>query len=150
MTLSFTLCGIYAVWLGILNVAVESGLVDVLCRVLRPLTKKLFGPLPNEAEHYVTLNLSANLLGVGNAATPSAIRAMKHLDDHTGKATKAMVTLFVLNASGVQLLPTTVISLRAAAGSVNPASVLVPTLLASCFNTAFGMFLVWLCYRKRS
>ena len=149
LALCVTLCGIYAVWLGVMNVAVECGLVRSLCNVLRPITKKLFGPLPEEAEHYVALNLSANLIGVGNASTPSAIQAIRRMDDRTGRATKAMVMLFVLNASSIQILPTTVISLRAATGSTDPSAIFLPTLISTCLNTALGVFLVWLCYRKR-
>lgn len=88
------------------------------------------------------MNVSANMLGIGNAATPMGIKAMQALDDGSGKANFAMIMLIVINATSIQLLPTTVIGLRATAGSSSPADIILPTILATFATTILGIFLV--------
>ena len=100
-----------------------------------------------EAEKMIALNMSANMLGLGNAATPMGISAMKRLDDGSGKATPAMIMLIVLNSTSIQLLPTTVIGLRASAGSTSPSDIILPTLLATICTCLLGIFLVKACHK---
>lgn len=95
----------------------------------------------------IAMNMSSNILGVGNAATPCGIKAMKLMDDKSGKATPAMIMLLVVNATSIQLLPTTTIGLRTAAGSVSPTDIMIPTLVATFITAVFGISLTLLIQR---
>jgi len=139
--LALGLVGAMTLFLGLLKVAEAGGLLTILARVIRPLMTRLFPEVPPEhpAMGAMILNISATTLGLGNAATPFGIRAMQELDKlnpHPGTATNAMALFLAINTSGITLLPTTVIALRAAAGSVDPAAVLPTTLFATVFGTA--------------
>ena len=142
LSLCIELCAVYAVWLGIMEMVEASGLGEKLAKLLRPLIKKIFKVDDGETQKIIALNVSANMLGLGNAATPMGIRAMQKLDDGSGKANFAMIMLIVINATSIQLLPTTVIGLRASAGSQNPADIIIPTLLVTFCTTVLGILLV--------
>ncbi len=142
LSLSIELCAVYAVWLGILELVDASGLSKKLAKLLRPLIRWMFKIKDEEAEKMIALNMSANMLGLGNAATPMGISAMKKLDDGSGIATHAIIMLIVLNATSIQLLPSTIIGLRANAGSVSPSDIIFPTLLSTAFTFILGVFLV--------
>lgn len=142
LTLCIELCAVYAVWLGILELVDKSGLGEKLAKLLRPLIKKLFKIDNEEIERMIAMNMSANMLGLGNAATPMGIKAMKALDDGSGIANTAMIMLIVLNATSIQLLPSTVIGLRASAGSTSPADIILPTLIATFVTSVLGIILV--------
>ncbi|MFN3075901.1 MAG: nucleoside recognition domain-containing protein [Alphaproteobacteria bacterium] len=136
VTLSIGLVGTMALFLGLMKVAEAGGLLAVLARLLRPLLVRLFSDVPanDPAMGAIVMNLSANLLGLGNAATPFGIRAMQHLDrlnPNQGTATNAMVLFLAMNTSSVTILPTTVIAMRTAAGSSDPAVVVTTTLFAT-------------------
>ena len=149
--LSIELCAIYAVWLGILELVDASGLSEKLAKLLRPIIKKLFKTNDHEAQKMIALNMSANMLGLGNASTPMGIAALKRLDDGSGIANHAVIMLIVLNSTSIQLLPSTVIGLRAAAGSTAPADIIIPTLLSTIITFILGITLVKLCekiYKK--
>ena len=135
------LCAVYAIWLGVLELVEASGLGDKLAKFLHPVIKKLFKLDDKEAERLIALNLSANMLGLGNAATPMGIRAMKKLDDGSGIATPAIIMLIVLNATSIQLLPTTIIGMRASSGSTSPEDIILPTLIATIFTCMLGIIL---------
>jgi len=150
LTLSLELCGIYAVWLGLLEIVDKSGLSEKLSKLLRPIIRKLFHTKDKETEKAISLNMSANMLGLGNAATPMGIKAIQKLDDDSGIATPAIIMLIVINATSIQLLPSTIISLRSSAGSVNPADIILPTLLSTIVTTVVGILLVLLCNKIRS
>lgn len=143
--LCLELCAVYAVWLGLLEIVEASGLGKKIAKLLRPIIKKLFKIDNEEVEKMIALNMSANLLGLGNAATPMGMKAMKALDDGSGKATYAMIMLVVINATSIQLLPSTVIGLRAAAGSANASDIILPTLITTIITTICGVLLVILC-----
>lgn len=145
LSLCIELCAVYAVWMGVLELVEASGLGNKLARLLHPLIKKLFKIDDSETEKMIALNMSANMLGLGNAATPMGINAMKRLDDGSGTATPAMIMLIVINATSIQLLPSTVIGLRAAAGSASPADIILPTLIATACTCTVGILLVKLC-----
>ena len=142
LKLCVQLCAIYAVWLGIMELVDASGLSEKLARFLRPLIKRIFRVENPETQKYIALNMSANILGLGGAATPMGIRAMQSLDDKTGNANFAIIMLIVVNSTSIQLLPSTVIGLRQSAGSLNPADIIFPTLIATCFTTICGILFV--------
>jgi spore maturation protein SpmA/spore maturation protein SpmB len=138
--LAIGLVGVMALFLGLMKVAEAGGLLAILARLLRPLMTRLFPEVPpnHPAMGAMILNLSANALGMGNAATPFGIRAMQELDTlnkNPGTATDAMALFLAINTSSVVILPTTVIALRAAAGSADPAGILPTTLFASLCAT---------------
>ncbi len=142
LQLCIELCAVYAVWLGIIEMVEASGLGEKLAKLLRPLIRKIFKVDDQETQKIIALNLSANMLGLGNASTPTGIKAMQRLDDGSGKATFAMIMLVVVNATSIQLLPTTVIGLRSSAGSQSPADIILPTLIVTFCTTILGIFLV--------
>ncbi len=136
VTLAIGLVGTMALFLGLMKVAEEGGLLAIIARLIRPLMVRLFPDVPADspAMGAMILNISANALGLGNAATPFGIRAMQELDSlntEKGTATDAMALFLTINTAGITLLPTTVIALRASAGSANPAGILGTTLFAS-------------------
>ena len=148
---SFELVGIYAVWLGIIELVDASGLGQKLAHLLRPLIKKLFKVDDEETQKYIAMNMSANILGLGNAATPMGIAAMKKLDDGNEIANHSIIMLIIINSTSIQLLPTTIIGLRAAAGSNSPADIIIPTLIVSALTFCLGIILAKICekiYKK--
>lgn len=142
------LTAIYCVWLGVFKIAEECRLVEKLSKLLKPVNKWLYGNISEVAAGYVSLNLASNLLGVGNAATPSAISAIREVE-HDEKLSRFGVMLFVVNATSVQLLPTTVIGLRASLGSANPSDIILPNLLATIITSVVGVALVFVAYGRR-
>jgi len=140
--LSIELCAVYAVWLGILELVEESGLSQKLAKLLRPLIRWMFKIDDKEAEKMIALNMSANMLGLGNAATPMGIKAMQRLDDGSGIASHAIIMLIVLNATSIQLLPSTIIGLRSAAGSSSSGDIILPTLISTACTFLLGITLV--------
>ena len=142
VTLAIGLIGVMALFLGLMKVAEAGGLLRIIAKTIRPLMVRLFPDIPHDhpAMGAMILNMSANALGLGNAATPFGIRAMQELDrlnPHKGTASDAMVLFLAINTSSVTLLPTGVIALRAAAGSGDPAGILPTTLFATiCSTTA--------------
>ncbi|UCF91994.1 MAG: spore maturation protein [Desulfobacterales bacterium] len=139
--LALGLVGVMTLFLGLVKVAEAGGMLTVLARLIRPLMVRLFPDVPADhpAMGAMILNMSANALGLGNAATPFGIRAMQELDKlnpRRGTATDAMALFLAINTSSVTLLPTGVIALRAAAGSTDPAGILPTTLFATMGSTA--------------
>lgn len=147
VTLSINLLALYAFWLGLFNIIERLGVARALDRLLSPVINKLFPGANTEARKYITMNISANLLGLGNAATPMAIKAIGALDDGGKKANTNMIMLTVISATSLQILPTTIIGLRASLGSANPADFLLPSLIATTVSTAIGIILVKLISR---
>lgn len=142
--LAIGLIGVMALFLGLMKVAEKGGLLRVISRLLRPVMVRLFPDVPPDhpAMGAMILNLSANALGLGNAATPFGIRAMQELDRLNackGTATNAMALFLAINTSSITLLPTGVIALRASAGSFDPAGILPTTLFATIGSTAMGI-----------
>jgi len=142
--LAIGLVGVMALFLGLMKVAEAGGMLTILARLIRPLMVKLFPDVPPDhpAMGAMILNLAANALGLGNAATPFGIRAMQELDTlnpQHGTATDSMALFLAINTSSVTLLPTGVIALRAAAGSSDPAAILPTTLFATIGSTAVAV-----------
>ena len=145
--LSLSLLAVYCVWLGFFKVLEKSGLADKLTHLFFPVTKRLFRSEDKDALFLAGGNLTANFLGLPGAPTPLGIRATNaFLAKNNGYAADM---LFVLNATSLQLLPTTVIALRLAAGSASPSDIFLPTLLATLFSTLVGGFLIWATARRR-
>lgn len=150
--LAIGLVGVMALFLGLMKIAEAGGLLRILARLIRPLMVRLFPEVPPEhpAMGAMILNFSANMLGLGNAATPFGIRAMQELDKlnpHPGTATNAMVLFLAINTSSITLLPTGVIALRTAAGSANPAGILPTTLFATVCSTLAAVAAAFLLRR---
>ncbi len=142
LELCIQLCGVYAVWLGIIELVDASGLGEKLAKLLRPLIKKIFKVKDENTQKLIAMNLSANMLGLGNASTPMGIKAMQALDDKSGQANFAMIMLIVINATSIQLLPTTIIGLRTSAGSTAASDIIIPTLIVTFCTTILGIFMV--------
>ena len=144
VSLAIGLVGVMALFLGLMKVAEAGGLLAIIARVVRPLMVRLFPGVPADhpAMGAMIMNMSANALGLGNAATPFGIRAMQELDrlnPHKGTATDSMVLFLAINTSSVTLLPTGIIALRAAAGSADPAGILPTTLFATLCSTTVAI-----------
>ena len=148
VTLSISLLAVYCVWLGFFRVMQESGLQQKLTRLLYPLSKRIFRTDDHEALELATSNLTANFLGLPGAPTPLGVKAVEKF--YQNKNRYAADMLFVLNATSLQLIPTTVIALRASLGSAAPYDILLPTLIATACSTLIGALLVVLTAgRKR-
>lgn len=142
--LFITLLAVYALWCGILEIISDSGLADKFSRLLRKPLRWLYPSVPegSSAARHIAMNMAANMLGVGNAATPAgleAIREMKASGPGGEEATDDMCMLLVINCTSIQLLPTTVIALRQAAGSKTPSDIILPAIIASVSAAAFGI-----------
>lgn len=142
--LAISLIGIMAFWLGLMKVAGDGGLLRIIARGLRRPMRWLFPGVPEDhpAMSAMILNFAANMLGLANAATPFGIKAMVELDrlnEHHGVATDSMCLFLAINTSSLALIPTGVMGLRAAAGSQDPASIWLPSLLASAASTLVGI-----------
>jgi len=142
--LAIGLIGLMAFWLGVVSVGEASGLVDKLAALLSPLFTRLMPEVPrgHPAISSMTLNLSANILGLDNAATPLGIKAMKDLQDLNRQpevASDAQILFLVLNTSSVTLFPVTILLYRAQMGSSDPASVFIPILIATSCSTLVGL-----------
>lgn len=139
LKLCLSLCAIYSVWMGILQVMEDSGINKKLSKLLSPVTKKIFGNVDEVTNELLCMNISCNILGMGGAATPLGIKAMQRLDDGSGKATRAMIMLIIFASTSMQILPTTVIGLRITAGSESASNIILPTLIVAILTTVIGI-----------
>jgi spore maturation protein SpmA len=141
------LIGIMALWLGLMRLAEKAGLVQRIARGLRPIMRRLFPDVPpgHPAMGSMVMNMSANMLGLGNAATPLGLRAMRDLESlnlRPGVATNAMCTFLAINTSSVQLIPATAIAILAASGSTRPTAIVGTALLATLCATSVAVISV--------
>jgi spore maturation protein A len=141
LTFSVKLFVIYAVWMSVMKVLEKSGLDIWVARLLNPITKRLFKNESEECYKNINLNLSANLLGMGGAATPLGIRAVELMENQKNK-----IMLVVINATSIQLIPTTILSMRAAMGATE--DIMLPTLIVNIASTVTAVALVSLLVRK--
>ncbi len=144
--LSLSLCGMMCLWCGILRVLSEAGAVRRLSRLLHPFLRLFFPQAARTGEglEEISANVSANLLGIGNAATPMALRAMEEMQKHNptpDRASGEQITLAVLNTASVTLLPTNLLALRRAAGSERPYAILIPVWITSLLCAAMALLL---------
>ncbi len=151
VVLSFA--GVMCFWTGILKIAEKSGMADKIQKLLNPVIKRLFPKADNEAKKYIGMNMTANILGMGNAATPMGIKAMTALDKYNKNPlypSDEMCMLVVLNTTSFQLIPTTIIALRTAASSSNPMSVILPIWITSAVSIVVAVTAVKLmCHIRR-
>ena len=153
------LVGIMSLWLGIMNIASESGLVSRLARLMQPLMTRLFPDVPADhpAMGAMIMNISANVLGLANAATPFGLQAMKELqrlNQNAHAASNAMCTFLAINTSSVQLIPVTAIAYLSANGGTHPTDVIFTALVATIASTVVAIIAVktmerWRCFRVR-
>lgn len=152
VTLCLELAGAYLLFMGMMGIARRAGLMAALSKRLSPAIRWLF-PRAGDAAGPITLCFAANMLGMGNAATPFGLEAMRALNKNNprpGIATDEMCVLIAVNGSALQLLPTGVLALRQAAGSATPASVVLPSLIASAVSTVVAILLCRLIMRRGS
>ncbi|MBQ8868425.1 MAG: spore maturation protein A [Oscillospiraceae bacterium] len=157
VTLVIKLAGGLVFWSGMMNLIKKSGISDLVARLLSPIIRLIFPKLDKKsrAAQYIGLNLSANMLGLGNAATPFGIEAMRELNKLNptpDRPSNDMVYFAVINSASIQLLPTTVAIIRAAHGSKNPMDILPAVLMTSIISLAVGLFfakIIPLFERKR-
>ncbi|WP_068775358.1 nucleoside recognition domain-containing protein [Paenibacillus sp. FJAT-26967] len=153
VTVCFGLISVLVFWLGIMRIAEDAGLLSKLAFLLRPVVRFLFPGIPKDhpALGYIMSNMSANILGLGNAATPMGIKAMQELqklNPDKNAASPAMCTLLALNTASITLIPTTLIAIRMNYNSVNPAEIVGTTLLATAISTAAAI-IVDRWYRRK-
>jgi spore maturation protein A len=150
--LCLSMAGAICLWSGVMTLMERGGLSEKLARLLRPVLRRILPRASRDTETMAALsaNVSANLLGLGNAATPTGIEAVRQMDgeqEHNPRVRHALYMLLILNATGLQMFPTTVLTLRVAAGSADPNAILLPTLACTAFSTLVGAGLGLLCYR---
>lgn len=173
VTLALTMLGIMAMWTGLMEVAKRAGIMDRMTKGLYPVLRFLFPRIPkgHKANEYIAANIIANVLGLGWAATPMGLKAMKELallereriakqkkpggmdpdDVQVTKASDEMCTFLVINISSLQLIPVSVIAYRAQYGAVNPAAILLPGLIATVASTlAAVIFCRWMGKKGRN
>ena len=146
VTLTISLCGIMSLWCGIMKVMERAGVVEKISKILSPLLRIFFPDAYRRGEgiHEISANVSANLLGIGNAATPLALKAMEKLQKNNpdkDSASADMITLAVLNTASITLIPSTVIALRRAAGSSRPYCIIFPIWICSVCSSALALAL---------
>ncbi len=144
VNIAIGLIGIMALWLGVMKVAEEAGLLRILTRMLAPVTRRLFPDVPTDhpAVSAIIMNIAANMLGLSNAATPMGLKAMEELNKlnpKLGTATNAMVTFLAINTGGLILIPATAIAVRAAAGSANPGVSIGTSIIGASAATLAGV-----------
>ncbi len=144
VNIAIGLIGIMALWLGVMKVAEEAGLIALIAKWLKPVMKRLFPDVPSDhpAMGSMIMNISANMLGLGNAATPFGLKAMEELDKlnpEKGTATNSMVTFLAINTAGLTLIPATAIAVRAAAGSSDPAIIIGTSIFGAGCATIAGI-----------
>lgn len=133
-----------SLWLGIMNIAKLSGLLPKISKLIEPILSHLFPDIPkhHESFEYISSNLIANIFGLGNAATPLGIKAMKSLQKLSKDktiASRSMITFLIMNTSGITLIPTTIISLRMLHGSKNPSSIIFPCIVVSTLSMIIAL-----------
>ena len=150
VTLSIGLISILVFWLGIMKIAQEAGVLNVLSKVFRPIIYKLFPEIPKDhpAIGYIVSNITANMFGLGNAATPMGLKAMEEMKKLSGSpvASRSMITFLALNTSGLTLIPTTVIAIRMQYNSVAPTEIVGTTIIVSVIATLSAILLDRLFY----
>lgn len=150
--ISLGLTGVLALWMGIMKVGEHGGMIQLFSRIVNPLFKRLFPDIPKNhpASGSILMNISANILGLDNAATPAGLQAMRELQEinpDKDKASNPMIMFLVLNASGLTLIPVSVMTIRAQMGASNPADVFIPIMIATFVSTMVGVLAV--CIKQK-
>ena len=145
--IAFGLIGIMALWLGLMRVAEKAGIIRIIAKGVRPITRRLFPNIPSDhpAVGAMIMNIAANMLGLSNAATPLGLKAMEELQKINPKKKEAsndMITFLVINTSAITIVPATAIAIRASLGSANPQMIVIPSILAALTATIVGLSVV--------
>ncbi|MDO4541090.1 MAG: nucleoside recognition domain-containing protein [Syntrophomonadaceae bacterium] len=148
VTICLDLIGVMALWLGIMRIAEKGGLIRLLARLLQPMTRRFFPDIPDNhpALGAIILNLSANMLGLGNAATPFGMKAMQEMQLLNGgcnTASSAMCTFLAFNTSCITLVPATIIGIRVSLGSSDPVAIVGPCIFATAVAMTVALSLDW-------
>ena len=149
--LILTMIPIMCLWLGIMNIAKKSGLLDKLAKLLTPILKFIFPEIPKDSPcfSYISINIIMNMLGVGNAATPFGLKAMKelqNLNQNKDTASRSMITFQITNTAAITIIPTTIISLRVLNKSINPMEIVPYIIITSTLSCIIGLILDRLYY----
>lgn len=143
---AFSLIGIMAFWLGMMEIAKKSGLVEIIAKIIKPVTKRLFNEIPEDSPAVgdIAMSFTANALGLTNAATPIGIKAMEELQKHNidkKSASNTMCMFLAMNTAGFQLIPATVIAVLIGTGYKNPTEIIAPTLLVTSIAFISAIFI---------
>jgi spore maturation protein A len=155
VTLCIGLISVLVFWLGMMKIAEDSGLLNKLTSLFKPIVKRIFPEVPTNhpALGYILSNMMANMFGLGNAATPLGIKAMEQLKELNGgrnEASRSMVTFLALNTASVTLVPTTVIAIRMNYGSVSPTEIVGPTLVTTILSAIAAILIDRFFYYRRT
>lgn len=154
VTLSIGLISVLVFWLGIMRVAEKAGILKGLAKIFRPFISRLFPEIPKDhpAMGYILSNITANIFGLGNAATPMGIKAMEQMKvlSGTNTASRSMVTFLALNTSGLTIIPTTVIAIRMQYNSVSPTEIVGTTIIATAVSTISAILIDRFFHYKRT
>ncbi|MCI5678126.1 MAG: hypothetical protein MR263_04510 [Acholeplasma sp.] len=153
--LIFSIIPVICLWLGIMNIAKKSGLLNKLAKYLTPILKIIFPEIPKDSPcfTYIATNMIMNMLGLGNAATPfglKAIKEMQELNKNKDTATRSMITFLVINTASITIMPTTIISLRMYYGSITPESIIPYITITSTISCLIGLIIDRLFYLRRT
>ncbi|WP_100402425.1 nucleoside recognition domain-containing protein [Bacillus sp. FJAT-42315] len=146
VTICIGLISVLVFWLGIMKIAEKAGMLKQLAHLFKPIAKRLFPDIPNDhpAMGYILSNMTANMFGLGNAATPFGIKAMeelKRLNGGKSEASRSMITFLALNTSSLTIIPTTILAIRFSYESASPAEIVAPTLFATACSTTFAIMI---------
>ncbi|MFZ0368585.1 MAG: nucleoside recognition domain-containing protein [Halobacillus sp.] len=151
--IALSLAGVLIFWLGLMKIAEEAGLLNGLAKIFRPFVRKIFPDIPENdpALGYILSNMTANMFGLGNAATPMGLKAMNELKrlSNSQEASRSMITLLAINTSSLTLIPTTVIAIRMKYGSDDPTSIVGATILATIISTCAALIIDRYFYYRR-
>lgn len=151
--LSISLLGTICLWNGIMQVASKTRIIEHLSKILKPIMKKIFPDIKekDEAHKQITMNIIANIMGLGNAATPLGLKAMKLMQKQNrekDRLSNSMATFIVLNTASIQIIPTTVIAIRNSLGSENPTAMIIPVWIATIFAACSAIFAAKILMKK--
>ena len=141
LNLTLKLAVIYAVWLGVFEIFERTGISNKLAKLLKPVNKLLFGELTDKENEYISLNVSANMLGMSGATTPMGIKAIEELEKRQNSRNR-IYTFFVINATTIQFIPSSVMALRATFGSSSAGDIILPTFLTTLVSFTIGVLLI--------
>ncbi len=154
VTLSLTLVGNMCLWCGLMKIVQETSIIKFLNKLLNPILKWLYPDSKEnkEAMKAISINTISNFLGIGNAATPAGLKAMEELEKENmnkSELSNSMIMLIVLNTTSIQLIPTTVIAIRASLGSPNPSQIIIPIWISTIVGTLTGILITKILLRRR-
>lgn len=154
INLVLTMIPVLLLWMGVMNIADKSGLLDLFAKLLSPFLSKLFTSLKKDSKAlgYVASNIACNVLGLGSVATPFGLKAMQEMQKENPKkdeASEAMITFLVLNTAGVTIIPTTIIALRNSYGSISSTAIIIPSIIGTAISSIAGLTLDYIIRSRK-